>query len=172
MSIEPNLANFWNVDLSGMLPYFRYIWVKALRSGNYKQGTSQLFIKDWVGDSYCCLGVLCDITAVGEWRSYGNEDEEECGRTYCVHNSPLLNGYDGKNSSTDPYESEERLPALLRAFFNIAEDTEERLMQLNDGDDHTERLNFNDIANIIEDSLIADGYSIKELEAQYGNWTL
>jgi hypothetical protein len=169
MNTEPNLANFWNVDLSGMLPYFRYIWVKALRSGDYKQGRSQLFIKDWMDDSYCCLGVLCDITAVGEWRSYGTEDEEEYGRTYCVHDSPLLAGYDLKNSSPILYESEERLPALLRAFFDIPEDTEERLMQLNDGDEHTERLNFNDIADIIEDSLIADGYSIKELEAKYGN---
>lgn len=33
-------------------------WVKALRSGKYKQGKT--FLKK--GDKYCCLGVLCDIT--------------------------------------------------------------------------------------------------------------
>ena len=35
-------------------------WVKALRSGEYAQGTGQL--RD--GDSYCCLGVLCEIAKV------------------------------------------------------------------------------------------------------------
>jgi len=32
-------------------------WVAALRSGKYKQGRRQLRS----GDSYCCLGVLCDL---------------------------------------------------------------------------------------------------------------
>lgn len=38
-------------------------WVKALRSGKYIQGTGRLR----VGDSYCCLGVACDISGLGEW---------------------------------------------------------------------------------------------------------
>lgn len=33
-------------------------WIKALRSGTYKQGRNQLR----KGDAYCCLGVLCDVT--------------------------------------------------------------------------------------------------------------
>ncbi len=32
-------------------------WVKALRSGEYKQGKSYLRR----GDRYCCLGVACDL---------------------------------------------------------------------------------------------------------------
>ena len=32
-------------------------WVEALRSGKYKQGAGQLR----TGDSFCCLGVLCDL---------------------------------------------------------------------------------------------------------------
>ena len=32
-------------------------WLKALRSGEYKQGNSYLRIDD----TFCCLGVLCDI---------------------------------------------------------------------------------------------------------------
>lgn len=32
-------------------------WVKALRSGKYKQATQQLR----TSSGYCCLGVLCDI---------------------------------------------------------------------------------------------------------------
>lgn len=32
-------------------------WIEALRSGNYEQG--KYYLRR--GDSYCCLGVLCDI---------------------------------------------------------------------------------------------------------------
>lgn len=34
-------------------------WVVALRSGDYPQGVSALHSYD--GDSYCCLGVLCEV---------------------------------------------------------------------------------------------------------------
>jgi len=40
-----------------MNPEVKEKWVKALRSGEYKQGREYLR-KD---DKYCCLGVLCDI---------------------------------------------------------------------------------------------------------------
>lgn len=33
-------------------------WVRALRSGNYKQGKQSLVLSD---GSFCCLGVLCDL---------------------------------------------------------------------------------------------------------------
>lgn len=37
-------------------------WVKALRSGNYKQTTGALMKKRTDGKmGFCCLGVLCDI---------------------------------------------------------------------------------------------------------------
>lgn len=40
-------------------------WVKALRSGKYKQTTNaELKSKD---GSYCCLGVLCEISKKSEW---------------------------------------------------------------------------------------------------------
>lgn len=38
-------------------------WVKALRSGKYKQTTGRL---NRIGN-YCCLGVLCDISKLGTW---------------------------------------------------------------------------------------------------------
>lgn len=34
-------------------------WVKALRSGKYKQGRHSL--RNVEGDTFCCLGVLCDL---------------------------------------------------------------------------------------------------------------
>src|SRR5271166_2256567 len=41
-------------------------WLRALRSGKYKQG--QLALR--VGSRYCCLGVLCDISGA-KWRNFG-----------------------------------------------------------------------------------------------------
>ncbi len=39
-------------------------WVKALRSGEYKQAKHTLKRND---AGHCCLGVLCDISKVGKW---------------------------------------------------------------------------------------------------------
>lgn len=43
------------------------MWVAALRSGKYGQTKSRLRC----GNSFCCLGVLCDIFGIGKW-SEGN----------------------------------------------------------------------------------------------------
>lgn len=37
------------------------IWVDALRSGEYEQGTKALHRVNGEQHSFCCLGVLCDI---------------------------------------------------------------------------------------------------------------
>ena len=53
-------------------------WVEALRSGEYKQGRELLR----VGDHFCCLGVACDVSNVGEWQRRTGitfEYEEEMG---------------------------------------------------------------------------------------------
>ena len=39
-------------------------WIEALRSGQYEQGKYCLRDKN---DRFCCLGVLCDISDLGEW---------------------------------------------------------------------------------------------------------
>lgn len=52
-------------------------WVQALRSGQYQQGDGELH-PDL--DSYCCLGVLCDLYRVeqgkGEWCRTSTGDME------------------------------------------------------------------------------------------------
>lgn len=53
-------------------------WIRALRSGEYKQGTSRLHWKD--GDM-CCLGLLYDIEFDGDWELRGNLLWEVDGRT-------------------------------------------------------------------------------------------
>lgn len=42
------------------------MWVDALRSGKYKQGTR--ILKDAYGN-YCCLGVACEISGLGRWET-------------------------------------------------------------------------------------------------------
>ena len=39
----------------------KMLWVDALRSGEYKQGTFQLRNQE---DEFCCLGVLCEISGM------------------------------------------------------------------------------------------------------------
>jgi hypothetical protein len=43
-----------------MNPEDKQLWIQALNSGEYKQGTGQLVCKDY----YCCLGVFCEVKEV------------------------------------------------------------------------------------------------------------
>ena len=44
-----------------MNPKIKQLWVKALRSGKYKQCDGQLRHKSEEGVRYCCLGVLNEV---------------------------------------------------------------------------------------------------------------
>lgn len=45
-------------------------WIKALRSGEFKQAQGELH--DARNNSYCCLGVLCKVVGA-EWTSFEKE---------------------------------------------------------------------------------------------------
>lgn len=45
---------------------------EILESGTYKKGVNML--KNYIDNSFCCLGVACDISGLGVWR-----EEEEVG---------------------------------------------------------------------------------------------
>ncbi len=51
-----------------MNPEIKKLWLTALKSGEYKKGKASL---KWITNSYCCLGVLCDLyrkeKVEGEW---------------------------------------------------------------------------------------------------------
>ena len=55
-------------------------WVEALRSGKYEQDKGQMRSDD----GYCCLGVACDISGLGEWSgdegdpayTYGTDEDQ------------------------------------------------------------------------------------------------
>ncbi len=50
-------------------------WLKALRSRKYSQCKGQLREEDDNGNTYCCLGVLCDIYNPKGWgKEFHNSD--------------------------------------------------------------------------------------------------
>ena len=53
-------------------PEFKAKWVKALRSGRYKQGTSRLRTKTGGEIRYCCLGVAYNIATNGSGWTEGS----------------------------------------------------------------------------------------------------
>lgn len=60
-------------------------WVEALRSGKYKQGRNQLRH----GNSFCCLGVFCDIVNPEGWV----EDENVSGYFFWKYKKGKNNSY-------------------------------------------------------------------------------
>lgn len=72
-------------------------WVKALRSGKYKQGTGKL--KSGTGDDvvYCCLGVLADIRGkeIKAGSDFLDRFDNYCGLKSREGIPLLLNGKDG-----------------------------------------------------------------------------
>jgi hypothetical protein len=47
-------------------------WKTELRSGKYPQGNN--YLRQWNIDTqpceYCCLGVLCEMSGLGEWEEF------------------------------------------------------------------------------------------------------
>lgn len=53
-------------------------WVAALRSGEYSQGKHALR----TDEGFCCLGVACDISGLGEWNERLGFEWEQDGEGY------------------------------------------------------------------------------------------
>lgn len=102
-------------------------WVAALRGGNYKQ-TRQCLRKN--ENSFCCLGVLCDILHPEGWSSREVDDEDIYTFTYKT---------DFRLGS---------LPIDLLKEVNLDEFEEQHLIELND-----DGTSFSDIASYIEEKL-------------------
>lgn len=117
-----------------MKPEIKQLWVDALRSGKYKQGTGQLLEVTGVYTVHCCLGVLCDIASAGGVIS---TSRNEFGTKYDKEHYTLpakvveWAGLDN-NDPTVTWEHYQRT-----------------LSQINDSGE----ANFNDIADLIESQL-------------------
>lgn len=141
-------------------------WLKALRSGKYKQGRGALCQVDKKGnESFCCLGVLCDL--------YNKEQKRNKKRTLSVETVGPTDWLVGE-ISPEPhlvklYEScDGTLPEEVIKWAGFRkqnscgdfwgmeanyEDAPEELINLNDGSSllKLKSHNFNQIADIIEE---------------------
>lgn len=54
-----------------MNPDIKQQWIAALRSGKYKQTQGALR----KNNKFCCLGVLCDLSGLYEWRQHNKEGQ-------------------------------------------------------------------------------------------------
>jgi len=50
-------------------PFTKDKWLEALRSKDYVQGRKRLRYKTSNEDTYCCLGVLCDLIDPEAWET-------------------------------------------------------------------------------------------------------
>lgn len=112
------------------------IWVKALRSGDYKQGKHALK-KD---DCFCCLGVLCDLYGKEKDQHWSNESNEEGERAFMGNAKlPSRQVAEWSGISSDCFD-----PTIIKIG-----QRESSLAGHNDGG----LVNFEDIADAIERDL-------------------
>ena len=106
-------------------------WVAALRSGEYQQCAGALR-KEHAGspDTFCCLGVLCDIVDSKGWRSPYN--------TLTNKKQFVFNGMHSSNGLTNE----------LRGTLSVNTQEEIELVRLNDNG-----RDFSYIADFIEEHL-------------------
>lgn len=107
-------------------------WIKALRSGKYKQGQGTLFLQS--SKNYCCLGVLVRVCGI---------------RT---DSRLLIDNSDITNINLKNYRlSKEKLKKFkaVHNYFKSNHNVESQLIIMNDD----KGCNFNEIANYIDKRL-------------------
>lgn len=137
-------------------------WVKALRSGKYKQGRGTLCQVDKKGnESFCCLGVLCDL--------YNKDRKAKKKKGLTVERTPNDGWADGSLSKAEfitMYDDVDgTLPDVVAHWAKFDEwnyegtfggadglhDGIRSLVSLNDGGDGFKPKSFKQIADIIEE---------------------
>lgn len=114
-----------------MNPEIKAKWLKALRSGEYKQGWGRLHSFD----TFCCLGVLCELHR----RETGGE-------------------WDSRNPNRQLYEwDNQTLPSVVRDWSGLHDPNPIiagfALAEHNDGPDDAAPRTFPEIADLIEKHL-------------------
>jgi len=145
--------------LNKMDPKVKRRWVKALRSGAYPQTSGALAVRSGSPDqpdSFCCLGVLCDVGrdlgVTGKW----DWSEPRNGGVMVPFARPRR-----KSEKTGEWNLSDTLdvPAELRKTFKMDENVESFLISLNDEgvwDQYkggTRNVTFADIADFVEKHL-------------------
>lgn len=133
-----------------MNPEAKKLWVEALRSDKYQQGKGAL---KTIQGSFCCLGVLCDLSGQGKWQEElfqvthadGKKSSGTCRNLY------VTPGEEKKDYISNSYPPSE---VLLWAGIDGA--TMHKLSSMNDGwmnDAEHPQQTFEQIAQWIEDNL-------------------
>lgn len=114
-------------------------WVKALRSGKYKQGMLQLKTPIFMSDKYqyCCLGVLCEVIDPTKWNNGIYR--------YISDGDYIVNTTDYESRKYD-YESRKYIPYKLANKLGITPTQQEKMGIFNDDKGKS----FNWIASYIE----------------------
>ena len=119
-------------------------WCAALRSGDYKQGTDVLH--NTSNNTYCCLGVLCDI-----YQREGNKFD-----TVSVDNFGVETDNGFENLSATYFDGRcDVLPVVVMRWADIDcssgsfDDDLYNLAAMNDDHGYT----FGDIAKVIEENV-------------------
>jgi len=115
-----------------MNPELKAKWIAALRSGDYRQGRGMLK-SVYREDTYCCLGVLCDVSGMGRWV---HKDDDGLKSTYYEYHSHCSGG---------------RLPWGMGSDIGLPAESQELLISMNDTDEHQK--SFDEIADYIEKNL-------------------
>lgn len=124
-------------------------WIRALRSGKYKQGAGKLRSEK---DEFCCLGVLSDITHPDHWgkNSAGCYTHGVCGSPPASVLNPFLKQESGMKSTLGFHIS-----AMVQTDKGNIDIPHLSLTALNDDGIH-----FSEIADIIEKAMNG-GYEYK-----------
>lgn len=120
-------------------------WIKALRSGRYKQTTNTLRAIDQKGEptGYCCLGVLCAISRKGTFSGGG----QPINSYSAIAKTPTSIFKLAKKYTGDVLEVVRNHDLEgMESIFGLEQDDCEKLMSLND----TDQKNFDEIAEWIE----------------------
>lgn len=123
-----------------MNPEVKKLWVKALRSGKYKQGTGVLHRTD---DRFCCLGVLCEV-AIKQGVQLSTKIDEDLGFYYYDDADAVLPEKVQKWAELEVANPDVYIRQPPYSFGNVLTS----LAELND-----DRFSFEEIAKVIEDQL-------------------
>jgi hypothetical protein len=115
------------------------MWLKALRSGEYKRTKGQLRKTNHSGEvtGFCCLGVLQDLAT------------KDGGDKWHCHRDSNTNWY-GLNPVGTVREDEATPKQSILDFMGLDQDMVERLIDLND----TKERSFKEIADHIEKRIL------------------
>ena len=129
-----------------MNPEIKKEWLRRLRSGEYDQGTEYLRKEGVRKDSYCCLGVLCEMA---EEAGVVKAQPNRWGGT--VTYESVYDSFDFSHTELPDAvqawaELDSALP-VVKGGYTVA--------QFNDGDEDAgvEGKTFDEIADLIEESL-------------------